>query len=81
MIAFKYVTMIYAIILIITVVWVINKWGSGCLGKWCRITKLRASVTHGITTFLVICYAQCVNVSLTLLLHYNLDLQSGSELN
>ena len=81
MIAFKYVTIIYALLLVITVVWFMNKYAGRCLGKWYRITKLKSSVIHGITTFLVICYAQCINVSLTLLLRYRYTPEAGSELN
>ena len=80
MIAFKYVTIIYALLLVIIVVWFMDKYAGRCLGKWYRITKLKSSVTHGITTFLVICYAQCINVSLTLLLHYQYTPKTGSEL-
>ena len=80
MIAFKYVTIIYALLLVVIVVWFMNKYGGRCLGRWYRITKLRSSVIHGITTFLVTCYAQCVNVSLTLLLRYQYTPQAGSEL-
>ena len=80
MIAFKYVTVIYALLLVISVVWFMNKYAGRCLGKWYRITKLKSSVIHGITTFLVICYAQCVNVSLTLLLRYQYTPEAGSEL-
>ena len=80
MIAFKYVTIVYALLLIVIVVWVMNKYAGKWLGKWYRITKLKSSVIHGITTFLVICYAQCVNVSLTLLLHYQYKPKVGSQL-
>ena len=80
MIAFKYVTIVYAFVLIVTVVWFMNKYAGRCLGKWYRITKLKSSVIHGITTFLVICYAQCVNVSLTLLVGYRYRPKVGSQL-
>ena len=68
MIAFKFITILYALLLIVIVIWFMNKCGGRYLGKWWRITKLKSSIIHGITTFLVICYAQCVKVSLTLLL-------------
>ena len=80
MIALKYVTIAYALLLVVTVLWFMNKYGGRCLGKWCRITKLKSSVTHGISTFLVICYAQCVYVSLTLLLRYQNTPPVGSQL-
>ena len=39
-----------------------NKCGGRYFGKYCRITAIRTSVINGITTFLVICYAECVSV-------------------
>ena len=80
MIAFKYITIVYAFVLIVAVVWFMNKCAGRCLGKWYRITKLKTSVIHGLSTFLVICYAQCVNVSLTLLLRYQYNPKVGSQL-
>jgi hypothetical protein len=80
MIALKYVTIAYALLLIVTVLWFMNKYGGRCLGKWCRISKLNSSITHGISTFLVICYAQCVYISLTLLLRYRNTPPVGSQL-
>lgn len=80
MIAFKYVTVAYALLLMIVVVCFMNKCGGRCLGKWWRITKLNSSVIHGMTTFLVICYAQCIYVSITLLLRYCYTPQAGSRL-
>ena len=40
---------------------------------------MKTSVIHGISTFLVICYAQCVKVSLSLLMpvHFNVEQNSG----
>lgn len=81
MVAFKYVTIVYALFLIVIVVWFMNKCGGRCFGKWCRITKLNSSVIHGITTFLVICYAQCVYVSLTLLLRYKYNPEASTQLH
>ena len=68
MIAIKYVTIIYAMLLIMAVTWTMNSCGGRCLGKYCRITTVKASIIHGISSFLVISYAQCVKVSLSLLL-------------
>jgi hypothetical protein len=67
MIAIKYVTILYALVMIVVVISLINKCGGRCLGKYCRITTIRASITHGISTFLMISYAQCIKVSLNLL--------------
>ena len=78
MIAIKYVTIIYAILLIIAVIWIMNRCGGRYLGKYCRITTVRASVIHGISSFLVISYAQCVKVSLRLVLRLYIHPENGS---
>ena len=67
MIAFKYVTILYTLIMIIALIWLMNKCGGRILGKCCRITAVKTSTTHGISTFLMISYAQCIKVSLSLL--------------
>ena len=80
MIAFKYITVTYSLFLVAIIIWFMDKYAGRYLGKWYRITKLKSSVIHGITTFLVICYAQCVNVSLTLLVHHKYIAKAGSDL-
>ena len=79
MIAFKYVTITYTLLLILSVIWIMNKCGGKCCGKFCRITTVRSSVVHGISSFLVVCYTQCVQVSMNLLnpVHFNVELDSG----
>ena len=68
MIAVKYITIIYALVLIMIFVCIMNKCGGIlCCSKFCRITTIKTSVIHGISTFLIICYAQSVKVSLYLL--------------
>ena len=67
MLAFKYVTIVYALLLVLLVVWFMNKCGGRCLGKWIRITTVKSSVIHGISAFLVLCYSQCIRISLKLL--------------
>ena len=81
MLAFKYVTIVYALLLVVSVVVLTHRCGGRYLSKCCRITKLKTSVIHGISTFLVICYAQCVKVSLTLLLGYTYALERGNRMN
>ena len=80
MIAIKYITIIYVLFLIFGVIWITNRCGGRCFGKWCRITTLKSSVIHGMTAFLIICYAQSLKVSLTLLTGYNYNLKRGSTL-
>ena len=72
MLAIKYITILYTALLIITLVWTMNKCGGRCLGKCCRITTIKTSVVHGISSFLMIGYSQCVNVSLSLLLQVHI---------
>ena len=78
MIAFKYVTILYTLLLILLVIWIINKCGGRCCGKVCRITTIRSSVIHGLSSFLVMCYTRCVQVSMNLLIpvHFNVELES-----
>lgn len=71
MLAVKYFTILYILLLIVTLVWMVNKCSGRCFGKCCRITTLKASVVHGISTFLMICYAQCIKISFYLLTPVN----------
>ena len=65
-VAFKYVTIAYALLLVMSVIVFINKCGGQCLGRWYRITTIKSSLIHGISTFLIICYSQAVQTSLYL---------------
>ena len=67
MIAVKYITILYTMLMIVVVIWIMNKCGGRWLNKWCRITTIKTSITHGMSTFLMISYAQCIKVSLSLL--------------
>ena len=79
MLAFKYFTILYILLLIVILVWMVNKCSGRCLGKCCRITTLKASVVHGISTFLMLCYAQCVKISFFLLTRVNLFAKANSD--
>ena len=80
MLAIKYVTVLYTLLLMIVVICIINNCGGSCVGKYCRITTVKTSVTHGISTFLIICYAQCIRVSLSLLISVEFYMEQGSKL-
>ena len=67
MLAFKYITIVYALSLVVLVIWFMNKCGGRFLGKWCRITTVKSSVIHGISAFFIICYSQSIMVSTSLL--------------
>ena len=80
MLVMKYVTVLYTLLLIVVVVCVIDNCGGNCLGKLCRITTVKSSVIHGISTFLIICYGQCIRVSLLLLTSVDLYVEKNSYL-
>ena len=81
MLAFKYVTIIYALLLVMLVIWFMNSCGGRCIGKWFRITTVKSSVIHGISAFLILCYSQCIRVSLSLLNTYTPFIRDNSNLN
>ena len=62
------------------VIWFLNKCGGRCLGRRCRITTVKSSVIHGISAFLILCYSQCVRISLNLLNTYPLFTRENSNL-
>ena len=70
--AFKYVTIASALVLMLVCVLVVNsstvKRCLSCL----RPTTLRSSLIHGLSTFFVMCYSQCARVSLHILIPMHL---------
>ena len=69
---FKYVTVVYAFLLVAATVLILNKCKIG------RVLSRRMSSTgnymiHGLTAFLILCYAQCVLVSFQLLFSIRLQ--------
>lgn len=79
MLAIKYITILYTMLLIVTVILVMNKCGGQWLGKYCRITTIKTSIIHGISSFLIISYAQCINVSLSLLCRVHIYAAQNSD--
>ena len=77
MLAFKYVTILYTLLLLLSVIWIMNKCGGGCCREYYQITTIKSSVVHGILSLLVMCYTQCVHVSMTLLnpVYFNVELE------
>ena len=67
--AFKYITILFAFFLVIAVVLCIKY--CTCCSKPCTIIKKKmtatASVIHGLSAFIVICYSECVRVSFFIL--------------
>ncbi len=62
---FKYVTVVYALLLVIGTVWFLNKFGTKlkCIG----IRQFKYSALQGLSAFLVIVYSQCTQVSFRIL--------------
>ncbi len=79
-VTFKYVTIVYALLLVIIVILFLNKCGGRCLGKCFRITTVKSSIIHGISAFLILCYSQCIRISLNLLDSFSLYAKSGSNI-
>ena len=79
-IAFKYVTVAYALFLTTVVIVFIQKCGARCLGQHFSITNLKSSVIHGISSFLVVCYSQCIKTSLRLLFNHHLLFRGAHSL-
>ena len=78
MLAFKYVTILYTLLMIVVVILFMNKCAGRCCGRYCRITAVKTSMIHGISTFLVICYSQCIKVSLNILTALHIIAKSDS---
>ena len=70
MLAFKYVTVIYALMLIFVIVFLLNYCSVYFYKRHSRLTKhtVRKSYIHGLSAFLIMCYTQCIRVSFLLLL-------------
>ena len=63
--AIKYVTIAYSLILIFSVIIFMRHCAPRMLGKYIKLSVIRNSVIHGISTFIVVCYVQCIKVSST----------------
>lgn len=66
-IIFKYVTVLYALLLIVLTVWLMNKCNVYKRLSCLRVSTVKSSVIHGISAFLVMVYTQCAKVSFKLL--------------
>ena len=66
-IAFKYVTIITAFLLVLSLVLLMRCNCCGKLWQMKRRISAKTSVVHGLSAFLVICYAQCTKISFQIL--------------
>lgn len=76
MVAFKYVSILYALLLVIIVIWFMNK----CATRLSRKATIKSSVIHGLSAFLILCYSQCIRTSLTLLNSFPLYKRNGTNM-
>jgi predicted outer membrane repeat protein len=67
MIAFKFVTVMYALLLIVVTIWLMNKCNVYQRLSCLRVSTVKRSIIHGLSAFLVMVYAQCAKVSFKLL--------------
>ena len=65
--AVKFATISYALFLVLSTVLILNSWKCKMLCAWFRPRTLRAALTHGLTTLLVICVSHCARVSASIL--------------
>ena len=65
--AFKYVTVAYALLLIITTIWLMNKCNLYQKISCLRASTMHSSIIHGLSAFLIMVYTQCATVSLKIL--------------
>ena len=73
MLAFHYISLLYSLILVVVTVKVIDmcnirKYCCECCFKLRRKQTVRGSITHGLTTFLLLCYSRFMQVSLMILI-------------
>ncbi len=86
-IAFSYITLIYSLVLIIGVILVMNRFNmrycckslGRCIGpQW---QTLQGSIIHGLTAFLVLCYAKCAQASILLVCYTSIHGKGGKILS
>ena len=67
--AFRYVTIVYAFLLVLVTLGFIKHCGHVFARKNLRITAIKSSVIHGLSAFVVLCYAQATKVSIYILIY------------
>lgn len=70
--AMKYVTILYAIGLLVLLIIFMNTWKCKLLFSCWRPRTIQSSAKNGLTAFIVICYSQCARVSFQILSPGNL---------
>ena len=67
MIVFKFVTVTYALLLIVLTIWLMNKCNIYQRLSCLHVNTVKSSVIHGLSAFLIMVYVQCAKVSFKLL--------------
>ena len=86
-IVFSYITLVYALVLIIGVILLMNKLNvrycckplRKCIGQ--QWQTIQGSIIHGLTAFLVLCYAKCAQASILLVSYAGIHGKGGEILN
>ena len=66
--AFRYVTIVYAFLLVLLTLLLLKYRGHVLAGKYIRITTIKNSVVHGLSAFIILCYAETTKISIYLLI-------------
>ena len=76
--AMKYVTIVYAFVLVCCTVFALNNWRCRRLFPCLQQRTLKGAVIHGLSAFFVMCYSQCTRVSFQIL--SSMYLYKGNEI-
>ena len=79
--AFRYVTIVYAFLLVLLTLLFLKYHGHIFAGKYIRITTIKNSVVHGLSAFIILCYAQTTKVSIYILISGYIRGQNGEILS
>ena len=77
---FRYVTFVYAFLLVILTLLFLKYHGQKFVSKYLRITTIKNSVIHGLSAFIILCYAQCTKVSINILITGTVQGENGAHL-
>ena len=78
--AFHYVTIVYAFLLVLLTLLFLKYCGHKFVGKYLRMRTIKSSVIHGLSAFIVLCYAQSTKVSINILISGYLRGENGEVL-
>lgn len=78
LLAFKYITILYALTLVVLIIAIFKYCRSKCFNKMLMrmnggsAASTKSNIIHGVSGFLVICYSECTRISLLLLMRTQL---------